>query len=625
MQDAQDTQGATAPQALPRRSEVLRDNRGWSWRTGLLVALVVLVVAAPPVVVSLSVRDTTHTMENIALLAAQETWLRQHNQVIGVPGALNDVTPVGGDAWKMPTRNGEPRVTKPPLFTWLTLASWVGLEPSSTSMESLQWRARMVSVVLAMMMLGAVFWLGVGLGDWKLGALAAVMLGTMWLFEKQTRYASYDIHMVAWVTLAMAAAIWAVRPLGPRPGRLSQAFFWVFAGVALGAAWLTKGPLAVVVTLLPLWAMAPLLGRRWWRMIVGSLVMLAVAAVVILPWHWYAIELYPRTWHIWFVEAKAKRDEFQPPWYYLALVALVLPWTLWVVAGLLQPFITARGERRRQLLYAFVWFAVVFVFFSIPGAKQQRYILPILPAAALLAAQVWRMHEDLAVHGRRDPGVELLRLPHWIGVFVVSAIFAPLMIVQSYGVEWGWFDKMLIGPMPWWLAAPGGLLLAAIALYGAKLHYQWKPLRAAVVMAAWMTVLMTLIWHAYSYNPSGVHPIRAQVEGLAKMMGDNPLIWVAIEGSDAPKEGVNEEFLIYTRRFVKEVWIDPDTPDGYAALDAVFDSVKDRDVLYIAASDNAESDAVLGGRGLVKIVPQFREDYHKTDALWLYDPQTMAR
>ena len=32
------------------------------------------------------------------------------------------------------------------------------------------------------------------------------MLGTMWLFEKQTRYASYDIHMVAWVTLAMAAA-----------------------------------------------------------------------------------------------------------------------------------------------------------------------------------------------------------------------------------------------------------------------------------------------------------------------------------------------------------------------------------------------------------------------------------
>jgi 4-amino-4-deoxy-L-arabinose transferase-like glycosyltransferase len=56
-----------------------------------------------------------------------------------------------------------------------------------------------------------------------------------------------------------------------------------------------------------------------------------------------------------------------------------------VIGGAL-PWSIALLERRRDQLFLWLWLAVPFVFFSLSQSKRPQYILPLMPAIALLAA-----------------------------------------------------------------------------------------------------------------------------------------------------------------------------------------------------------------------------------------------
>ncbi|MEP0762465.1 MAG: hypothetical protein HRF48_06970, partial [Chloroflexota bacterium] len=172
-------------------------------RSGWLIALslaLVLLACLPPMLVDLAKRDSTHTMENIALLSAQETWLRQQGYY--------DL-PADPNAWVMPTRNGSPRVTKPPMLVWLNLLAWWDLDPYTASVDLVTYRARLVAVGMALILIASTFWAGLTLADRRLAVLAALAAGSMWFLQRQGRTASYDIHLAAWSSLAMAAGLWA--------------------------------------------------------------------------------------------------------------------------------------------------------------------------------------------------------------------------------------------------------------------------------------------------------------------------------------------------------------------------------------------------------------------------------
>jgi 4-amino-4-deoxy-L-arabinose transferase-like glycosyltransferase len=67
----------------------------------------------------------------------------------------------------------------------------------------------------------------------------------------------------------------------------------------------------------------------------------------------------------------------------------------WLIGALFQPWVRAKGERRRHLLIAWLWFLGLLIVLSIPGANQQRYLLPIMPAVGLLvgvlsAVSLWK-------------------------------------------------------------------------------------------------------------------------------------------------------------------------------------------------------------------------------------------
>ncbi len=593
-----------------------------------LMLLLVLIVSAVPMLVVVGQADSKRTMENIAVLSAQETWLRQHG--------WQDIEP-DPNAWLMPTNNGNPRIVKPPMVIWLDMLSWTGLTPADSTAQQLIYRARVVSVMMGLMVVAGVFWIGRVLGDRKLAIMAALAAGTCMFLTRQSRIASYDMHMTGWATLAVASAIWAMRPFGPEPGWGRAVFGWCLAGVALAGAFMSKGPLALLAGVAPVVStiyviqsrqaisgtslLETLSKRQWrllfrtlvrtmltapriqWRYVLGLCLMLLVAAALTAPWYLYLFSEVSNAQSELLHEYKAERMEFQTPFYYLGLLGLMVPWSVWLVGAIAQPFMRASGAERRRLLVSWVWFVLIFVAFSIPGAKQQRYILPILPAAALLIGQLWRYHEHLAEQGKVDPGVNMLRVPHWLGVVCASLLAWPFFTSQHWMLDRGWFEKIPIGDVSHTVAAPVAVVLIVLAVLGAVWHFKWKPMRAAVVMALWSAVLFTLIWYAWSLDDRTNHPVRASAERIGEVVDGGV---VGMLSHNKYPVLPNEEMLLYARRIIPPV-----KPRELP----VFSQRSER--VYIAAPRARETRGLLKRNGYERI-ETFQHDYDEQLDLWLY-------
>lgn len=541
MEEAKTSGGSPFPSGPEEPNLFNPDPRPLSPAATWLILLGILVLCAIPMLTAIGQTDSKRTMENIAVLSAQETWLRQHG--------WEDI-PADPNAWLMPTRNGNPRIVKPPMVVWIDMLAWTGLTPETSTAEQLIARARIASVGMGLLTVACVFWIGCVLRDHKLAIISALAAGSCLFLQRQARIASYDMHMTAWATLAVASAIWAIRPFKPTPGLARTILGWSLAGVALAGSYLSKGPLALLVGAAPVLCTIVIVKKRWPRHVIGLVGMLLIAAALTAPWYLYLLSVVRNAEGALLHEYRAERMEFQYPFYYLGLIGLVLPWSIWLVSALIQPFVRSTGDQRKHLMIAWAWFVLVFVAFSLPGAKQQRYILPIMPAAALLIGQLWCYHESLAQRGEVDPGVNLLRVPHWIAMIGVSVLAWPFFVSQEWMVGRGWFETTPVGDVPMGFAAFGGITLTALAVLGARWHFQWRPMRAGIVTAVWSAVLLSMVWYGWSTGERSLHPVRADAEQIGlKTQG-------AIIGCLKHRKyplSPNEEFLLYARRILPPV------------------------------------------------------------------------
>src|SRR5688572_26921600 len=219
-----------------------------SARRDWLVLGVILALTLPSLVLGLDVRLSTHTMENLAVVTSQETFLRLAED----PGTGLIVS----------TNDGQPRLEKPPMLVWLNLLAWSDLDPATATPQQLIFRARCVTVALSLMMLASIYLLGRSLGDWRFAALATMSIASTFFFQRQARTASYDMHYVAWTNAAVALGIWAMNPLGPAPLAVRRVVGWGGCAVAFAAAVMSKNPLPYLLGLPPLIAAIVLLSER---------------------------------------------------------------------------------------------------------------------------------------------------------------------------------------------------------------------------------------------------------------------------------------------------------------------------------------------------------------------------
>jgi 4-amino-4-deoxy-L-arabinose transferase-like glycosyltransferase len=167
--------------------------------------------------------------------------------------------------------------------------------------------------------------------------------------------------------------------------------------IALGM--LAKGPVAPFLAAVIISAFCVSVGQP--RQILRTLWLPGVLLflVVALPWYVEVQLRNPQFLRVFILEHNLGRfatNEFrhpQPFWFYLPLtLAATVPWSVFAVAGLI-----AAGQRWREWKggnssshalagFLLLWAVIPILFFTLSRSKLPAYILPSVPALALLAA-----------------------------------------------------------------------------------------------------------------------------------------------------------------------------------------------------------------------------------------------
>jgi 4-amino-4-deoxy-L-arabinose transferase-like glycosyltransferase len=333
--------------------------------------------------------------------------------------------------WITPRLGGQPWLEKPPLYYWQAMLAYSIFGVSD-------WAARLPSVFDATLLVLAVyFFLRRFRPGFELdGALIAASSAEIVVFA---RVASMDMALAASFVLGMLGW-WAWRDSGKK---MYLAVFYGF--MALGM--LAKGPVApfLAAFVIVLYAAAVrelrLVPKTLW--LPGVLLFSAIA----LPWY-VAVEMRnPEFFHEFIVEHNLARfsenlyHHSEPFWFYLPITALALvPWTVFVIAAFVQSVRlwwakprqvdAADVNSEKQLgIFACCWLVVPVVFFTISRSKLPGYILPAIPAGALLL--VGYLRQQLEQREAEPPATWLVVLHALVAAApMVPALLSAYLITE---------------------------------------------------------------------------------------------------------------------------------------------------------------------------------------------------
>ncbi len=536
-----------------------------------LRAAAVILLCLLPLVWKAGVPDSTFHMEVMSLMPSQETWLRCQK---GNP-----------HAWIVPSWNGRPRLNKPPMLVWLNLLAWRGLHPESAAVDDLVRRARHLGAGLAGLGLASIYGMGRLLGGPPLAWRAALVAGTTLFFIRQGRLASYDTHLFAWASVAVVL-VWRAAK-SARPGVRQQPAAWALAllgGASLASAVLTKGPIAFLFVLVPLgtvfWAMGP--PRKSSCMLV--LLMLAAALALASPWYVHVLHAFPGAGHVLLSEYRQARQNVQFPLYYFVLLALVFPWSF-SLAGACGAFFSGsfRKALARKDWIPLVWLLAVLLVMSLPEAKRERYVFPVLPALALLVAQGWlwleaRTRERSALAGWPRFLLEV----HLAVLLACSGAIALFPAAQDFLLERGLLKQIELPGLGWKTALPAGLVLLSLAAWAFMGTRARRFGTALALSALWMVMASTTVLNFYVHSHHGRYEGRAAAEQTARLSRDAGLFWLCLD----PKSDTepDQKFLLYSRRIIPRI-----APEDLRAL-----VESDARVAVIAGTDETHGRLVAG-------------------------------
>lgn len=341
--------------------------------------------------------------------------------------------------WIVPQLHGIKFWSKPPLSIWMTAAamSLFGIN---------EFAARLSPFLLSLIVVWLAYSVAVRQRGEDYALVTSVVLVSSVLFFISSGAVMTDSALLLGTTLSMVAFWRAVKGSG------THALIWgylFFLGLAIGL--LAKGPVGVVLTFLPigLWVLwKNRWGVLWFRIPwVGGLLLMAALT---LPWYLAAEARTPGFLDYFLIGEHWKRFT-QPGWVgdlygsahsqprgtiWLFWLAASFPWSIVFLGSWMKT--SARYRRMLSFfngaddwtIYLFLWAVSPMLFFTLAGNILWTYVLPGLPAFALLLAQSWfpisPSNSGNAPYCHRWPVVRS------IAGFSTPLIFAALILLWSF-------------------------------------------------------------------------------------------------------------------------------------------------------------------------------------------------
>ncbi len=342
------------------------------------------------------------------------TWLA-FLQNLGSIGLIDETEPLFAEAarqmtvtddWITPHYNGRARFDKPPLIYWLIAIAYkvIGVN---------EWAVRLPSALAAIALTGFCFYSLIVISQWQKQDRFLPQKVWLWAGFGATMTV-FNIHSIAWgrsgvsdmlLSGCMGTALLAFF-LGYAGGKPQVKKRWYLTFYLLSAlAVLAKGPVGIVLPVLIIASFLLYLGKakevlREMQLRRGLLIFLAIA----LPWYMMVTWVHGLDYlESFFGYHNLERfttvvNKHSAPWYFYVIVVLVgfAPWSLYLPVAIRQTKFWQRRWWRHQprcyhlSLFALFWFASIFGFFTIAVTKLPSYVLPLMPAAAILVLQLVR-------------------------------------------------------------------------------------------------------------------------------------------------------------------------------------------------------------------------------------------
>jgi 4-amino-4-deoxy-L-arabinose transferase-like glycosyltransferase len=284
-----------------------------------------------------------------------------------------------------PTLGGHTWFEKPSLLYWLMIGAFklfgVG-----------EWPARLGPALCGILTIVAVWLVAREIDKDVLGVVVTATCLGLIVFS---RAASFDV--VITMTTTWSLALFVLHELSAvRNKRLLLIGFYFFVGLSL----LAKGLVGIVMPFGVI-GLFYLLRRTWPQRAVPASLLWGVPLALAVSAIWYGPVIARQGWS--FVEEFFLQHHFaryvsnkyhhpQPFYFFPAIILmLALPWTPFLVAALVKVRKWSwRADDKVTFVrvFALAWLIFPIVFFSFSGSKLPGYILPALPAAALLVVDV---------------------------------------------------------------------------------------------------------------------------------------------------------------------------------------------------------------------------------------------
>lgn len=282
-----------------------------------------------------------------------------------------------GHSFLVPFLNGEPYSHKPPLLFWMMHAGWALFGANDFT-------PRLIPGIFSLLCLILVYRISLRLWplERKTAVYAALILATTAIWDVWSVAIMFDMVLSFWILLGLLGTLRAAE---------RQRGGWILLTAGIAGGLLTKGPAVYVyllsIPLLRAWwdirREGPVRAKWYWSVLGVAALGFTIALLWAVPAAFQGGETYKRA-ILWGQTVDRVASSFahrRPFWWYLPIAPLFFfPWIFFRPSFSKFQLKTADTGTR----FCLAWLGLPLLIFSMISGKQIHYLIPFIPAGALL-------------------------------------------------------------------------------------------------------------------------------------------------------------------------------------------------------------------------------------------------
>lgn len=287
---------------------------------------------------------------------------------------------VASGDWIVPHLNGEPLVTKPPLYYWATAGMFV----LTGNIDEIS--ARIPSIISGLLGVLVTYFWAAALFSPRVGLFSGIILATSFLYAGMARSAEVDMLLTLFTTSALCCFTFGYQQRKPTP-----TFWYLASALCIGLGTLTKNPIGIAVPLVTIAGFILLTrdfqlilkAKPWWGLLVFLL--------ILFPWFVLAYQRVPHFFDVLRQETVGRyidpegTPHKEPFYYYFYAIGAFAPWIAFL-PGAIAALIAKRARLTASHYLMIAASVMTFLLFSSVGSKREYYLLPMYPFLAILTA-----------------------------------------------------------------------------------------------------------------------------------------------------------------------------------------------------------------------------------------------